>query len=157
MINKILSVRGFLKSCRKSEAGTAFVELSLVFPLLTVLLIGSAEFARLAYASIEVSNAARAAVEYGAQTSSTAADTTGIKLAATNDAANLSGLSTTLSTSCICSDGTASTCLNTDCSTSQIEQVLTVQTQASFDPKIYLTGFPKSFTLHGRAVQTVLQ
>ena len=48
-------------------------------------LIGAAEFARAAYAYIEVSNAARAAVQYGAQNDATALDTAGMLTAAKND------------------------------------------------------------------------
>jgi hypothetical protein len=62
-----------------------------------------------------------------------------------------------VSVSCICSNGSASTCLATDCSTSSIETILTVQTQATVSPPIHLPGLPTAFTLHGRAVQKVLQ
>ncbi len=157
MIKRNLSFRSLIEALRAGEAGNALVELSLSIPLFTALLLGSTELARVAYASMEVTSAAKAAVQYGAQTSATAADTPGIKLAATNEAFNLNGLSTTVATSCICSDGSASTCLNTDCSSSQIEQLLTVQTQATFDPLIHAPGLPTSYTVHGRAVQNVLQ
>ncbi len=157
MTKRNFSIRGFIAMLRTDERGNALVELGLSIPLFTALLLGSTELARVAYASIEVTTAAKAAVQYGAQTSATAGDTTGIKLAATNEAFNLKGLSTTVSTSCICSDGSASTCLNTDCSSSQIEQLLTVQTQATFDPLIHAPGLPTSYTVHGRAVQNVLQ
>ena len=50
------------------------MELALVVPVFIALLLGAAEFARLAYAGIEVSNAARAGVAYGSQSSTTAAD-----------------------------------------------------------------------------------
>lgn len=59
--------------------------------------------------------------------------------------------------SCICSDGSASTCLRTDCPTSHIEEILSVQTQTTFDPLIHLPGLPMTFTLHGQAIQKVLQ
>lgn len=157
MIKRKLSLLGLIKALGGCETGTAIIELGLSLPLFTALLLGASEIARVAYASIEVTNAAKAAVQYGAQTSATATDTTGIKLAATNEAFNLNGLSTTVSTSCICSDGSASTCLNTDCSSSQIEQLLTVQTQATFDPLIHAPGLPASYTVHGRAIQNVLQ
>jgi Flp pilus assembly protein TadG len=157
MISSKLSIRGFINALRVSDTGTALVELGVAIPIFTTLLLGSAELARVAYASIEVTNAAKAAVQYGAQTSATAADTTGIKLAATNEAYNLNGLSTTVATSCICSDGSASTCLNTDCSSSQIEQVISVKTQISIDPLIHAPGLPTSYTIHGRAIQNVLQ
>jgi Flp pilus assembly protein TadG len=157
MIHGKISIRGLIKAFRESDSGSALIELGLSVPLFAGLLLGSVELARTVYASIEVANAAKAAVQYGVQTSVTATDTTGIKLAAANEAYDLSGLSTTVSTSCVCSDGSASTCLNTDCSSSQIEQVLSVRTQVSIDPLIHAPGLPTSYTMTGRAIQKVLQ
>lgn len=157
MTNRKLRRRGAKMTHRSNEAGQAIVELALTASLLIVLLLGAVQFGRLAYASIEVSNAARAAVAYGCQSHAKAADTTGIQLAATQDAKNITLGTTSVSTACVCSDGTASTCKNTDCSTSQIEQVLTVQTQVLFNPLIHLPWLPATFTLHGKAVQKVLQ
>jgi Flp pilus assembly protein TadG len=141
----------------RAEKGQALVELALSFPILVILFVGAAEFARVVYASIEVSNAAMAGVSYGAQNPSTAGDTTGIQNAVSNDALDLTLGTTSVSKSCICSDGSASTCLPTDCSTSNIETILTVQTQATIDPGVHLPGFSTTYTLHGRAVQKVLQ
>jgi len=126
-------------------------------PMLIALLAGAVEFSRMAFAAIEVSNAAMAAVQYGAQDPTTAADTTGIQTAASNDAPDISLGTTTASTSCICSDGSASTCLSTDCSTSAIEKILTVNTQATFTSVIKIPGVPNTFTLHGQAIQKVLE
>lgn len=157
MTNRKLQQGGFMMAHRGSEAGQAVVEFALAMPLLTLLLIGGAELARVAYAAIEVSNAAKAAVQYGAQSRATAGDTQGMLAAAQKDAYNLTGLSLSASTSCICSDGTASTCQSTDCATSHIEAILTVTTHATFDPLIHLPGLPKTFTLGGYAVQKVLE
>ena len=75
-----------MKTRRDSEAGQALVELALTLVFILIpLLIGAAEFARAAYAYIEVSNAARAAVAYGAQTHATALDQVGMLTAARND------------------------------------------------------------------------
>jgi Flp pilus assembly protein TadG len=126
-------------------------------PCLTLLLLGAVELGRVAYASTEVSNAARAAVQYGGQSVTMAADTTGIQTAAQVDAPDITLGTTTVSISCICSDGTASTCATTDCSTSHIEKILTVGTQATFDPIVRLPGIPSTFTLHGQAIQEVIQ
>jgi len=141
----------------KEDKGQALVETALSFTLLLLLLVGAVEFARLFYASIEVSNAALAGVQYGVQSAATAGDTAGIQTAAANDAQNIALGTTTTSLSCICSNGGASTCLPTDCSGSNIETILTVNTQASFNPGFHLPLFPTSFSLHGQAVEKVLQ
>lgn len=141
----------------RTEKGQALVELALTIPLLALLLLGAAEFARVIYVSIEVSNAALAGVQYGAQNPAQAGNTSGIQTAASNDAQDITLGTTTVSKACICSNGTASTCLPTDCTGSNIETILTVQTQATFDPGIHVPGFATSYTLYGHAVQKVLQ
>src|SRR4051812_39604881 len=123
---------------QRLESGQALVETAFAVLLLTPVLIGGAELARVAYAAIEVANAARAGVQYGTQNGFAASDTTGIQTAAANDASNLTGFTSTASYSCVCSDGTSSTCQATDCANSHIEQTLTVNTQATIDPIIHL-------------------
>src|SRR5277367_3888446 len=86
----------------REDRGQAFVELALVLPIFILLMIGAVEVGRLAYASIEVSNAARAGAAYGAQTGTTASDFTNIQLAATEDAPDVTSLSATPSLSCSC-------------------------------------------------------
>jgi Flp pilus assembly protein TadG len=146
-----------LRCVLRAERGGALVELALTMPILIVLFVGAAEFASLSYASIEVSNAAMAGAQYGTQSITTEADTVGIQTAASNDAANITLGATTVTPSCICSNGSASTCAVVDCTGSTMEHILTVQTQAAIDPGFHLPGLPSSFTLHGQAVQKVLQ
>ena len=71
------------------DKGQAFVELALVLPIFILMLVGIAEVGRLAYASIEVNNAARAGVAYAAQTNTSAADTANIQLATQQDAGDI--------------------------------------------------------------------
>lgn len=150
------AVEGWRRKAKR-ECGQALIETAVTLPLLLLLLGGAIEIGRAAYASIEVSNAALAGVEYGTQNSQTAADTSGIQTAASNDAQNITLGTTTVSHSCICSNGSASTCQPTDCSGANIETILTVQTQASFDPGFHLPGLPTSVSLNGQASQKVLQ
>ncbi len=141
----------------KKEAGGSIVETALAMPVLLAMLVGAAEFGMAAYSAIEVSNAAMAGVQYGAQSASASGDVTGIQTAAANDAPNITLGTTNVSHTCICSDGSASTCQSTDCSASHIETILTVQTQTTFNPGLHLPGLPMSFTIHGQAVQKVMQ
>jgi Flp pilus assembly protein TadG len=141
----------------RGQAGQSLVETALVFPMMIAILVGAAELARVAYAAIEVANAARAGAQYGTQNGAAASDTTGIATAASSDAANLTTLTTTSSFTCVCSDGSASTCANTDCANSHIEQTLTVNTQATIDPVFHIPGLPKKYTLKGQAIQKCVQ
>jgi Flp pilus assembly protein TadG len=141
----------------KSRQGNALVETSILLPVLATLLIAAFEIATAAYTSVEVQNAALAGVQYGVQSAATAGDTTGIQTAAANDAPNITLGTTNVSHSCICANGSASTCLPTDCTGSTIITILTVQTQATFTPVIHMPGIPSSFTMYGQAIQRVMQ
>jgi Flp pilus assembly protein TadG len=147
-----------LRLLRAGQAGGALVETALTVPLLFILILGAVEMAQVAYASIEVANAARAAVAYGAQNGGTAGDTVGITFAATSDAADVPTLTVgTPTISYICSDGTAATGLPTDCSNSHIEEILTVTTQATVSSIVHLPGLPTSYNLQGQASEKCLQ
>jgi len=146
------------RALRSGEAGGALVETALTAPVLVLLVLGAVEFARVACAAIEVTNAARAGVAYGAQNGGTASDTPGITWAATHDGANVTGLTvSSVSLSYVCSNGAAATGANTDCANSHIEETVKVNTQATVDPLIHVPGLPRSYTLHGQAVQKCLQ
>ena len=155
---KFLSIRRF-NATAKEEHGQALIETALVMPLLFLILLGVAEFSMASYAAIEVSNAALAGAQYGAQNPAYAADTAGIRAAAQNDAGNITLGTTTATESCTCSGGTGGvvSCLPTSCSGSNIETILTVQTQAPFNSAFHYLGLPAAFTLHGLASQKVLQ
>lgn len=165
----------------RSEAGQALIETALTLPLLCLILLGAVEFARAAYAAIEVSNAAQAGVEYGASSVAASGDFTvsgttysgGIVNAATNDGANLTGNNaitvTSITTSCACANpsaGTPTSCSdNSTCVTgnSSMVETLTVKTKATFHPLITYFGLgssgfffgPSAFTMYGQASQVV--
>jgi Flp pilus assembly protein TadG len=141
---------------RDGEGGQSLVETALVVPVLVTLLVGAVEMGRVAYASIAVANAAKAGAQYGCENGYTAQDTSGIALAASDEAPTLT-VSTTSSSACACSDGSASTCLNTDCANSHIEQTLTVNTSATVSANIRLPGLPNSYTVKGQSIQRVVQ
>ena len=81
-----------------------FVEIALTLPVMVALLLGAAEFASVAYVAIEVSNAAKAAVAYGAQSPTTVSDTTGIQNATMLNVSNitLTSSNVTVSTAGVC-------------------------------------------------------
>ena len=170
----------------RDDRGQALVELALVTPILTLLMLGAVELGRIAYFAIEVESAARAGASYGSVNVANAfGDPTTIQQAAMNDAPDLPNLVATPGTACVCETvyGTANTpplldptsgttwCANssgvnpvmdscnatTNTSFQAVVEYVTVSTSAAVDPLIHLPGLPTSFTLHGYCQMRVLQ
>jgi len=142
---------------RAQARGQSAVELALVIPLLLTSLLVAVEMGRLLYIQIAVANAARAGVQYGAQSLATAGDDSGMETAASNDAPNIAGMSATATHFCNCTDGAASTCLSTDCTGSRRLLYVQVNTSASYAPMMKYPGVPASMTLAGQAIMRVPQ
>jgi Flp pilus assembly protein TadG len=80
------------------------MEFVLTVPLLLLLVLAASDFGRVMYWAVTLSTAARAGAVYGARSQSTAADTSGIRQAASQDGQNIS-LSTsevTVAVNCAC-------------------------------------------------------
>jgi Flp pilus assembly protein TadG len=138
-----------------NENGQALIETALSVLFLVFLLLGTTEFARLAYAAIEVSNAAKAAVQYAAQNGATAGDSTGMQTAASNEAPNLSVTVSLAPLSVVCSDGSAYS-KSSGCSPGTFAvTTVTVKTTSTYNPLIHIPGFAGSMALHGQASQVV--
>jgi Flp pilus assembly protein TadG len=151
------------RAATRNDIGQALVELALIFPIFILLLLGAAEFGYLAYAAIEVTNAARAGVAYGAQSHITASDYSGMQTAATNDGPNLGGLSATATNFCACSSApsTQVSCstVTTNCSPAPLHSLEYVQvnTTATISPLFNYPGLSKTHTLTGQAIMRVEQ
>jgi len=138
-----------------SQRGASLVELALMMSVLSLLLIGVVDMGRAFYLSMEVADAARAGAMYGYQTSATMKDTTGISTAASNDAPEVTGLTTTSSYGCMCSNGTSP---STNCGTPptcssgnrQVNYVI-VNTSATYTTLFPWPKVPASFALTGKA------
>jgi Flp pilus assembly protein TadG len=144
------------------DAGQGLIELALTLPLLILILLGGAEFARFAWASIETANAARAGAQYGAQTDITASDDAGMQTAALNDGVNLTGLTATSSHSCACSTApTASlvctAALSSCASPAIVLEYVQVNTSSTIRPLYHWPGLPATFTPNGSALMQVAQ
>lgn len=147
------------------QAGGALVETALTAPVLLFMLLGLVEFGRVAYISIEASNAARAAVSYGSQNQITASDTNGMQAAAQVEASGLASQNVSLAVSavanCSCSSPDTSTtpfaCAGASTAMcpdpSFVEQTLNVTVTATFNPIVHAGNFPGTFTITGRALQ----
>ena len=153
---------------RSREDGTALVETALSMSLFVLLMLGAVEFGGLAYAAIEVSNAAKAAAQYGAQSPATAADLAGMLTAAQNEyftPAAMSLISPTAGAgyACNCADtGASASCTNNSvtappCPGSFLQVTITVHTQATYTPVIHIPGFSGGITINRTLKQKVLQ
>jgi len=149
----------------RGDGGQALVETAMTLPLLALMLLGAFEFSRVAYSAIEVTNAARAAAQYGAMNGGGFLDTSGMMAAANADAGNLNnGLSWVSgypSVACSCSGtGTASCAAGTNpsgCTTSQLMVTVNVQMKYQITSLLKVPGFPTTYTVYGTASQGLLQ
>lgn len=159
MIERFIALFRRMRS-RRSEEGQALIELALVSPLLFGILLGAVEFAMVTYAGIEVSNAARAGVQYAAMNGGSTGDTTGITNAIQSDSSNL-GLGVSLvsgypTETYACSDGSTYSS-TTYCGNATVFETVSVKTSITVNPLISWIGLPASFKLYGFAQQMVLQ
>jgi hypothetical protein len=149
----------------RGNSGQALAETAFSLPLLLVMLLGAFELARTAYIATEVTNAARAAAQYGAMNGGGFLDSSGMLAAANGDAGNLGGsvqwASGYPNVSCSCSGtGTASCAAGADpsgCTTSQLMVTVNVQVKYAVTPMFRVPGLPTSYTVYGSASQGLLQ
>ena len=152
------------------ESGSALVELAFTLPMFLLLILGTAEMANIAWASVQLNNAAHAGAQFGSLNRANAADTTDLEQAAKNEAPHLTITFPTapvLECSCITpSTGSATTpvtCTSTfitDTSCTSPNVVLAsiqVTTQAVVRPLFHYPGLPASYTLHGKAKMGIVQ
>lgn len=139
------------------QKAQGLVEVSLMLPVLLVTLVGAIEIGRVAYASIEVSNAARAGVQFGSLNEGNAGNTSGMEQAALNDV-NLTGMTANATYSCQCSNGSSTSCTANTCASAQhLEEYVTVTTSYSMSSLFRYPGIPQSYTLTGNATMRVSQ
>jgi Flp pilus assembly protein TadG len=143
----------------EGDAGQGLVEFAIVLPLMVLLLLGAIELGWMAYLKVAVTNAARAGVQYGSQSQTTAADTTGMQNAAKNDVPSITNLTVTPQKFCECSAslGTTVSCNGSACSTSRMIMYVKVDTSTPYVPWVPYPGLPQSATVQGSATMRVLQ
>jgi hypothetical protein len=137
----------------RREEAQSLVELSLLMPLFIILLFGSVEVARFAWAAVLTANAARAGAAFGSLSVVNAKNLAGIQLAATNDSPDLVGLTATRTLSCACSDGTPTP----DCTQSATVCKATVLNYVQVNTTSTVSVFGKGFTATGQAIMAVEQ
>jgi len=150
------------RSFADENSGVALIELALVCPMLLVLLLGAAEYGRLCYVGMEVTNAAHAGVEYGTQSRVAAQSTATIKNVSLSEESNIVNMNTPspLDTSSI---AVQQLCANTysdtpgACSTTVKNplQYVQVNTQVTVNSLFHPYGYNGTYTLHGSAIMRV--
>ena len=148
------------------DRGQSVVELAIIAPLFLLLLFGAIDVGAFMYDGIEVSNAARAGVQYGISNQQTMADPGGIRQAALDDAKQVNGLVVSPNatfnsyTYCACdkSQGTTFSCTanaNPCPAPDRLDVFVEVDTSAVFPPLITFPGLPATLTIAKSAVQIV--
>ena len=142
----------------RRTSGQSLTEMALFTPILLLLALGTIEIGRFAFYSIEVSNAARAAVQYGAQSLTDSKDSHGLTLAARRDAPEVSELNVVSRDFCACSETPEAHigCPARNCVGHSVV-FLQVNTSASVSPLFRYPGLPARFVARGSAIMRVGQ
>lgn len=138
-----------LKRLGQTE-GSSFIELALLLPFLLLLFVGAVDLGRLYFMCVEVTGAAQAGAIYGIQNPS---DTSGMQSAASAGAASLSGISTSATYGCECSDGTngSASCGTTPTCTYNYVNYVDVVSSVQYVPIFNYPGLPPTVTVSREA------
>lgn len=143
---------------RHFSFGQAATELALAVPVLALLLVGGADFARAFYFNQAVVASARAGAQYGSQSVATATDTSGISAAALANGVNVPGLSAS-SSFCTCQSPAPTG--QTECATAYCNGAnsaatyVSVTTTATFKTLVHYPGVPQTTAMTGSAIMQV--
>ena len=143
------------------ESGQSIVELAFSLPLFLLLILGGAEIANLAWASVQVNNAARAAAAFASVSRTNAANLPAIQLAAQNEAPTLA-ITTHSIQVCTCvsntgvprtpDPGCADTNTETTCPTpSVIDAAVQINVTAPVRTLVHYPGLPATYTVNAQA------
>ena len=143
----------FSRGLRKrlgSEQGSQLIELALVTPVLMILFTAAVDFGRAYFINMEVSSAAEAGSIYGIVHPT---DLAGMQAAASLDAPDLTGLSTTASYGSECSDGSSAVAASGQAPTCGVEavQYVEVDTKVQYQTILLYPGLQSFFTLNGKS------
>jgi Flp pilus assembly protein TadG len=153
----------------KRERGSSLVEAGLVATFVLIpLLLGSIDFGRAFFVSIEVANAARAGAQYGAQSQAAMQDSANIVLAAQKEAPDVAaacgagknacwvGGYPQSAWGCECSNQTLATggtpnSTACTCTGGHVVDYVLVTTKATYTPMFNMFGWFKPITLNSQA------
>jgi Flp pilus assembly protein TadG len=144
----LMAQRMRLNGLRNYEKGSGFIETAILLPTMLLMCCGTMDFARVVYAGIEVANAARAGVQFGALTPGNSGNTDGMVQAAKNDAADLgSGVTATARNFCECVGGTGEVACSTTTCGSTPSGYVSVTANYTFNTLLHWPGLPQTVTL----------
>jgi len=145
-----------MRAARRAEDGSALVELAVLAPVLIFMLVGLIEIGRYMYFGILATHAARAGVQYAAQTNITAVDGTGTTNAAAQDAAGLPNMQVTRTIVCAL-DGVVTTCPSSSVASGSQDLVYYVQVQvtSTLTPILRYPGIPTNVPVTATAMMVI--
>ena len=134
--------------------GSSFVEIALLLPFLLLLFVGAVDLGRLYFMCVEITGAAQAGALYGVQNPG---DTSGMQSAASAGASSLSGITTTATYGCECSDGSSrsASCGTTPTCTYNYVNYVDVASSVQYSPIFSYPGLPSTMTLTREAKMRV--
>ncbi len=149
-------MQGRLAKLSRSEGGSAVVEFAILAPVMVLLFIGMIEISRFAYYALLAANAARAGAQYGAQSTSTALDNTGMQTYANADLPANSHVTATSRYFCLTDPGGAPTPCPTGSRPSTIAYYIEVDTSGQYSSLFKYPGIPQLVPVNGKAVLRVV-
>lgn len=128
---------------RSKRRGSMSVEFGLLSPLLMLMMVGAADFARIFYHAITISNAAEVGSLWGTQGNVQSVSYDAINTVVTNDASDLSGVTPDAAVYCDCPDGQEVSCTEGDCGAYGLPRLYSqVTATQTFEPIVPWPGIP---------------
>lgn len=148
--------RSLFTRLRRSDRGTAAVEFAILAPVMVLLFLGLIEISRFAYYALLASNAARAGAQYGAQSNTSAADSSGMTAYATADLPANSQIQVTKAVPFCLLDGTTTACPKNGARQSNWVYYVEVDTTGRYNALFRYPGIPQIVPVSGKAVIRVV-
>lgn len=148
------------------QSGQGSVELALCLPVFLLLIAGTAEIANIAWASVQLNNAAHAGAQFGSLNHANADNPSQIETAAQNEAPFTITFPTAPAQTCVCTDGSGTPQPTRGCTldattgcpspTYTMQIMLQVSVQAVVKPIVHYPGLPASYTMNATANTPVI-
>jgi Flp pilus assembly protein TadG len=134
----------------QDNSGNSLLEAALVVPFLILILVAAIDFGRAYYVGIQLASATHAGALYGMQKPT---DIAGIVTAANLSAASVTGITTSATFGCECSDGTSVVvgCKTGPVCTYNVLNYVDVISRATYTPLLNYPGIPASIPMKSEA------